>query len=143
VERLRGYTAAEVMSQALEQVLAPASYQIASKMLEEALAGQRANPEISFGPQTLELELTRKGGGTVWAEVKVSLLRDERGGAVGILGVSRDISERRHAKDRLQKQRQIFFSVREKAPYGVVLAPSSSSAPAISRLRAASRWLWA
>ena len=133
VERLRGYTAAEVMSQTLEQVLTPASYQVASKMLEEALAGQRANPGLSFEPQTLELELTRKGGGTVWAEVKVSLLRDERGDAVGILGVSRDISERRRARDRLRKQRQIFFSVLEKAPYGVVLIETDNTCFYVNR----------
>ena len=127
VERLRGYTVEEAMSQTLEHVLTPSSYQGASKIIAEALAAQRANPGASFEPKTLELELTRKGGGTVWAEVKVSFLRDERGDAVGILGVSRDITERRRARDRLGRQRQIFFSVLEKAPYGIVLVDSDDS----------------
>jgi len=127
VERLRGYTVEEAMSQTLEHVLTPSSYQGASKIIAEALAAQRANPGASFEPKTLELELTRKGGGTVWAEVKVSFLRDERGDAVGILGVSRDITERRRARDRLGRQQQIFFSVLEKAPYGIVLVDSDDS----------------
>ncbi|MGA2107612.1 MAG: PAS domain S-box protein [Syntrophorhabdales bacterium] len=106
VERLRGYTVEEVMSQNLEQVLTPASYQVASKVLEEGLAGQRANPGTSFEPQTLELELTRKGGGTVWTEVKVSFLRDQGGTVVGILGVSRDITEHRKAEDALRESEE-------------------------------------
>jgi PAS domain S-box-containing protein len=121
VERLRGYTVEEVMTQTLEQVLTPASYQVAKKRLEGELARERAKPGASSESQTLELELTRKGGGTVWAEVKVSFLRDQRGDAVGILGVSRDITDRRRAKDRLGKQRQTFLSVLEQAPYGIVL----------------------
>jgi PAS domain S-box-containing protein len=121
VERLRGYTAEEVMTQTPERLLAPASYQAAKKTLEHELARERVKPGSSSEPQTLELELTRKGGGTVWAEVKVSFLRDQKGDAVGILGVARDITERRRAKDHLRKQRRGFVSVLEQAPYGIVL----------------------
>ena len=72
VERLRGYTVEEVIALTPEQMLAPASYEIAKKTVEEGLARERAGVGTSFEPETLELELTRKGGGTVWAEVKVS-----------------------------------------------------------------------
>ena len=121
VERLRGYTVEEVMTQTPERLLTPASYQVAKKTLENELARESAKPGASSEPQTLELELTRKGGGTVWAEVKVSFLRDQKGDAVGILGVARDITERRRAKDRLRTQRRGFLSVLEQAPYGIVL----------------------
>ena len=121
VERLRGYTVKEVMTQSLEQVLTPASYQAAKKTVEEELARESTKPGASSEPQTLELELTLKGGGTVWAEVKVSFLRDQKGDAVGILGVSRDITEQRRAKDHLKNQRRNFLSALEQAPYGIVL----------------------
>ena len=121
VERLRGYTVEEVMTQTLDQVLTPASFQVARKTLDEELAREGARPGDSFEPRTLELELTRKGGGTVWAEVKVSILRGRKGNVVGILGVSRDITERRRAKKRLEKERHTFLSVLEQAPYGIVL----------------------
>ncbi len=121
VERLRGYTVEEAMAQTLEQVLTPGSYHVAKKALNEELARESAEPKASSESKTLELELTRKGGGTVWAEVKVSFLRDQRGEAVGILGVSRDITGRRLAKDRLRRQRETFLSVLEQAPYGTVL----------------------
>ena len=78
VERLRGFTVEEVMTQTLEQVLTPGSYQQAKKTLERQLAREKAKPGTSLEPETLELELTHKGGQTVWAEVKLSFLRDER-----------------------------------------------------------------
>ncbi|MGD0486215.1 MAG: hypothetical protein ABSB94_03390 [Syntrophorhabdales bacterium] len=64
--------------------LPPVSHQVARKTLKEGPAGERASPRASFQPQTLELELTRKGGGTVYAEVKVSFLHDQRGSVAQI-----------------------------------------------------------
>jgi PAS domain S-box-containing protein len=121
VERLRGYTVDEVMAQTLEQVLTPASYQAAKRVIKEEEARERAKPGASLEPLTLELELTCKRGGTVWAEVRVSFLREPGGGIVGILGVARDISENRRAKESLELQRQSFLSVLEHAPYGVMV----------------------
>jgi len=106
VERLRGYTVEEAIGQTLEQVLTPASYEVAKKMVEEGLAREGAERLTLAEPQTLELELTRKGGGTVWAEVKVSFLHDASGGVVGILGISRDITERRRAQEALRESEE-------------------------------------
>ncbi len=121
VERLRGYTVEEIMTQTPERLMTPASYELAKNTLEEELARERAKPGASSEPRTLELELTRKAGGTVWTEVKASFLRDRKGGVVGILGIARDITERRKVKDHIRKQRLSFVSVLEQAPYGIVL----------------------
>jgi PAS domain S-box-containing protein len=60
----------------------------------------------------LELELTCKGPPTtVWAEVKVSSLRDERGDVVGILGVARDIAEHREAEEKLRQSEERFRAI--------------------------------
>ena len=50
----------------------------------------------------MELELIRKDGSTVWAEVRASFLRDQAGNPVGILGISRDISDRMRAERELK-----------------------------------------
>jgi len=52
---------------------------------------------------TLPLEMMRKDGTTVWTEVKLSFIRDENQEAVGILGVTRDISERKQEEEKLQR----------------------------------------
>ena len=121
VEQLRGYTVEETMAQTLDQVLTHASCRVVKKTLDDELAHEKIEPGTPRPPKTLELELTRKQGGTVWAEVKVSFLRDRKNNPVGILGVSRDITERRQAKELLRKGRETFFSILEQAPYGILL----------------------
>ncbi|MEO0249566.1 MAG: PAS domain S-box protein [candidate division WOR-3 bacterium] len=121
VERLRGYTAAETVSQTLEEVLTPASYELAKKTLEEELEREKVGSFDPFRTRTLELELNCKGGTTVWVESKMSFTRDQEGRPTGILGVSRDITERRRVEDLLRKEREIFRSVLDKAPYGILI----------------------
>jgi two-component system cell cycle sensor histidine kinase/response regulator CckA len=74
------------------------------------LEWEREKRESTFSQRlrTLELEMRRKDGTTVWTEVKVSLLRDERNQPVGILGVTRDITERKRAeKEMVVLQQQL------------------------------------
>ena len=49
------------------------------------------------------MELVRKDGGTVWAEVRASFLRDAEGRPVRILGISRDITDRKQAERELKE----------------------------------------
>ena len=50
-----------------------------------------------------ELEQRRKDGSTVWTETRTATMRDEGGCFRGIIGVSRDISERKEAEIKLKK----------------------------------------
>ncbi len=50
--------------------------------------------------RTLELELLREDGSTVWSELTVSGMSDELGEIVAVQGVARDISERKQAEQR-------------------------------------------
>ena len=47
--------------------------------------------------------MRRKDGTTVWTEVKFSFIRDENQRPVGILGLTRDITERKQAEEKLQQ----------------------------------------
>ena len=106
VTRIRGYSIEEVMAQPLEEVLTPASLELARKVFAEELAEERVEERDLYWWRTLELEHNCKDGSTVWLEVKVTALRDEDGRMVGILGISRDISERRRAEEALQEARE-------------------------------------
>ncbi len=125
VEQLRGYAAEETIAQTMEHFLTPASYQVVKKTLDDELAREKIGPADPCSSRTLELEFIRKQGGTVWSEVKLSFLRGRKGNPVGILGVSRNITERRQAEDLLQKGRETLFSILEQAPYGILLTDSN------------------
>ncbi len=96
VTDMLGYSVEEAMAQTLEEVLTPASLEVAGKALAEALA-------VAEPKDQLELELNRKDGSTVWTEVKIAFLRDPDGRPVGILGVARDITERKRAEEALRR----------------------------------------
>lgn len=99
VERLCGYTVSEVMQQGITDALTPESAQIALDGLKAAFEQLEQYGRIFGG--TFELEQPRKDGTTVWTEATVNGLYDEQGQFVGLLGVSRNISERKQAERRL------------------------------------------
>jgi PAS domain S-box-containing protein len=100
VQRLTGYTVEEALQVPLERLLTPASMQEARR---NRVAGLAENAERGrVGGRTLEVEVVRKDGTTVWVELRISFLRDSDGVAQGILGVARDISERRRAEAALR-----------------------------------------
>ena len=94
-KRLTGFSVKEAMSRSLKEILAPASFEEAMRVYSEEMALEssgRADPARS---RRLELEQRCKDGSTVAIEVKTTFLRDDQGRPVGILGVTRDITERK------------------------------------------------
>jgi diguanylate cyclase (GGDEF)-like protein/PAS domain S-box-containing protein len=97
VKALRGYESEEVMQQAPFDAVAPSSRNLAAKELAEVteLAKTELNENIS---RTLQLEISRKDGTTVWTETKFTFIRDKNKQPVSIIGAMRDITERKQAE---------------------------------------------
>ncbi len=101
VTRIRGFTVEEAMAQTPAEALTPASLEVAMRALQEELEREaRGNGDL-FRTRVLELEETCKDGSTVWTETTFTPLRDPEGHLVGILGITRDISERKKAEQEL------------------------------------------
>ena len=103
VTRLRGHTVEEAMAQTLDEVLTPDSLAVARKALAEELAKESAEDKDLTRTRTLELEMYRKDGSTIWTEMTVNFLRDEENRPTGIMGVTRDISERKKADEERER----------------------------------------
>ncbi|MBM3241264.1 PAS domain S-box protein [Candidatus Poribacteria bacterium] len=103
VTRQLGYSVEEAMAQTLEEVLSPASFEVAMKIFAEELAIEKMEQKDMFRPRMLEFEVNCKDGSTVWNEIKFTFLRDENGRPVGILAAARDITERKQAEEELKK----------------------------------------
>ena len=101
VTRLLDYSVEEAMSGTAETRLTAASLKAARAIFARVLAMKQKTSGPSSGEGTLELEFRRKDGSTVWADTTVSFLRDSHGRPVEIVGVLRDISERKSAQEQL------------------------------------------
>ncbi len=102
VEHTRGFALEELRSMKLEDHLAPGSLEHATGIMAELLTPENlADPSKKISVR-MELEFYRKDGSTFWSENVLSLLRDAAGKPIGILGVGRDISDRKAVEDRLK-----------------------------------------
>ncbi len=112
VQKMRGFTAQEIMEMPTEQHVTPESFKLVSKVLLEELPRVEADPD--YNPVlTLELEYYCKDGTTIWTENKFSVIRDEQGRLVSILGEARDISERKRVETALREIESKFRSIVE------------------------------
>ncbi len=117
VKHLRGYEPEETLSQQISDVLTPASFQLATRVIQEYFGNNSENLNNLPPERTLELEMNRKDGTTVWTEVRASLMKDDTGQITGVIGVSRDISQRRTATEELRK----LSSAVEQSPESILI----------------------
>ena len=101
VRRMFGYTEEEALSKQVEEIMTPASFDMAMKILSEEREIEAGKGKDLTRSRTIALELKHKNGSTVWTETTVTFLRDLDDCAVGILGVTRDITERRRLEAQL------------------------------------------
>ena len=113
VTRLLGYSVEEAMARTIEESLTPASLRVATRAFAKVLAEDEKGQEGSYTPRAVELEFVRRDGSTVWTESTVSFLHDKDGRPSGILGVTRDISERKKAEERIQYQANLLANVND------------------------------
>ena len=97
VEAVRGFTPDEAMQQSIEETLTPASQALSLGYFTQL----HADIQAGHVPQNFkgELEYHCKNGSTLWTEVMASPILDAQGLVIEVLGVSRDISERKRAEE--------------------------------------------
>lgn len=102
IMRMRGYTPEEAVAHSMEQVMTPESLELCAKAFEEEMKLEASGKSDPNTVRSLNIEQYRKDGSTVMMETYVSFMRDDSGAPVGIISVSRDITERRLAEEKLQ-----------------------------------------
>jgi PAS domain S-box-containing protein len=101
VINLRGYTSEEVLSQSIDDSLTPESAEIAKSLLTDF------HHTLKLGKipedQRFEVEQRCRDGSTVWTEVTASGMYNKSGEFICIMGVTRDISERKKTEEVLKR----------------------------------------
>jgi two-component system cell cycle sensor histidine kinase/response regulator CckA len=101
VLRIRGFTVEEAMQETLEKVLTPDSLKIVFEKFAEEMALEASGTADPNRIRIVELEEYKKDGSIIWVESSFSYLRDKDGKPLGILVVSRDITDRKRADESL------------------------------------------
>jgi PAS domain S-box-containing protein len=81
-----------------------------STQINEVLNSNTYNPDLS---KICEVEYVCKNGQLIWTEVKTSILYDENDDLFGIIGVTRDITERKEAEKSLRESEKNFRQLTE------------------------------
>ena len=128
VERLLGYSPAEMTTMRMKDYLAPASLDL----LSEALDAIARSPEGKAVPVSLELDHIRQNGKTVSTEVVLTPIAGEGRSPGGVLGVTRDITSRRRAEEELRERTVFLEEVIDTASDGIFVVNDKGESVLIS-----------
>ncbi len=114
----QGFPRDKIRELGIQDILTPESFGKLVNLIQKEFQNEQnkdADPARTF---SLELEERQGDGSTFWVEFRARFLRDESGKPVSILGVSRDINDRKQAELALKKvQSQLEEKVMERTAH--------------------------
>ena len=110
-ERLRGYTADEVIGHHIFELFDEEGIATLKKMARERLERERQG--IELGTTTFEARHRCKDGRWLWAEISSTPERNAQGVITGYCGISRDITERKQLETYKEMSREVLQILNE------------------------------
>jgi two-component system, cell cycle sensor histidine kinase and response regulator CckA len=123
VERLSGWAASEWSTLKPSDFLTPASLAVVNRVVADELSLQLHSTADCNRVKTVQLEQYRKDGTTIWTEVTARFLYDGMQKPIGIIGATRDISERRASEEQLNR----LFAAVEHAGESILILDARGS----------------
>ncbi len=118
VKHTRGFEPEEIIGKHLSEMITPASLEKTKRLYSGTELKPTAEDADSKSSRTLELEMYKKDGSTIWSESRVFLLRDENGRHSGYMNVSRDIDEKRKIYGQLRESEEKYRAIIENIEEG-------------------------
>gem|GEM_PF-1279414 len=118
IERVLGFTPEERKRMKLEELATPESVSRIVSEFQRELQQEQSGADEPDRSVNIDVEYYHKNGSTVWMENVVQAIRSPDGAIIGLLGVSRDITERRKGEEALREQRMVTEQVLERALAG-------------------------
>jgi PAS domain S-box-containing protein len=97
-EQITGYTREECLSLNIADTIAPESLNMVRDLMAQKLAGQQGT--------TYEIEIVAKNGKRIAVEVNTKLILQD-GAPVGVQGIARDVTDRKHLEDQLRQSQKM------------------------------------
>jgi PAS domain S-box-containing protein len=105
-QRIKGYRSDEIIGQHFSRFYTEQDR--AAGLAQEALESA-----IREGRFEKEAERVRKDGGRFWAHVVIDPIRDDAGELIGYAKITRDITERKQAQEKLEKAREFSLQAQK------------------------------
>ncbi|MHA2352881.1 MAG: PAS domain S-box protein, partial [Candidatus Thorarchaeota archaeon] len=123
VELLLGYTPEELDATSLIELMTPESVWTAIEAIKQALEEEKvADQTLTRGEAPpLEVQLKCKDGSLVWVEVARTFTRDSKGMPTGVLGVARNIEERKESQKALIKSESKYRALVDQSFQGIMI----------------------
>ncbi|HYF01425.1 MAG TPA: PAS domain S-box protein, partial [Planctomycetota bacterium] len=126
VEQVTGYTVSEWMTHYTEYMTDSPMNQHVIDFTEDTLRTGRQSP-------TYLVEIYHKQGHRILLEVNERATFDEKGQVSGVVGIARDVTERRRAEEELRLQKTLLESVSEAALEGILVVSEQGRMIAYNR----------
>jgi PAS domain S-box-containing protein len=114
VVKNRGYSMEELRELPFETHLTAKSAERVQKLFIDGTSEKFFDGQLK--ELTMELEFKKKGGGTTWSECKFSVIRDNKGAPKAILGVARNVTDKKKAEADLKESEEKFRNLAEQSP---------------------------
>ena len=108
IKDLAGFDPEDVLGKPLTHFLTPASKKLADELHPRAIARWKREGGKTFNFKPMELEHVSKDGATFWSDDRASVVTDDDGNLIGLMGVTRDITERKRAEDAVKKSEERY-----------------------------------
>ncbi len=108
VSRLRGFSVEQALALGPEETFPELALSTLRKLVADELAAEDDPESDPSRYREVELEMTMADGSRRWIESRLTFLRNDDGSPRAILGVSRDVHDRRLAEEEIRQSRDLL-----------------------------------
>jgi len=120
-EKLTGYTTENALKLPLDELLTPESMERVLQTFTAEMHHEDGEEKDLSRSITLELNEIKADGTIFPIEVRVCFLRDAHSNPIGILGITRDITERKKQEEALKKSEEKFVKAFKSSPVAICI----------------------
>ena len=107
VEKILGYSPDEMKTLDLDAFFSPETMETVTGVIEKEISIDGKDGIDPDRRIVMELEIFHKGGTEMWTEISFSLLRDNEGKPTSLIGITRDITERKQRESQFQQAQKM------------------------------------